>query len=85
MLWAREGMGNDCSVSVGGAAADTGGRLQRPLFGAGVGCPVKILTGRETEFFIMKVILTFRQLGLKITFSPIRKKAVTVTDQFTGC
>lgn len=61
------------------------GGAHRGLSLAGVGCPVKILTGRETEFFVMKVILTFRQLGLKITFSPIRKKAVTVTDQFTGC
>lgn len=74
------GMG--CSLSVGAAGADTWAPREASLWQWGI--LWTLLTGRETELFTVKVILTFWQFDLKVTFFPIRKKAITGTEQFTS-
>lgn len=83
-LWAQEGVGNGVQLVCGSCWGRHLWGTQGGLYLA-VGYLVKTSNGRETELFTVKVILTSWQFGLKITFSPIRKKAITGTEQFTSC
>lgn len=82
-LWAREGVGNGVQLVCGSCWGRHLWGTQGGLSLAG-GILWTLLTGRETELFTVKVILTFWQFDLKITFFPIRKKAITGTEQFTS-